>query len=488
MLFLLFALTQDAAPYVPLSHWGMPYVEHWIARGAVADPAPLTRPLARPALLGALAGADTARLTAGERRLLERLRDELSDRERGPAARLSVHAGAAAATHARRDPLRAAGPERGTVSGGAALELRVGHVAAVTHPYFDTRLRFDPDYRGKKDRAIAGRNAGAYLNASWRFGEVFFGALDRNWGPPVVEGLLLSPAPYSYEHLFLEVGTPGVRLQGLLAQLDDLPDTAGVPHHRYYVAHRLVVRPGRRFVLALWEGTLLAGPERTLEPWYANLVNLGLLAQYDQGANANNQLGFDAALRLGRVVTFASALIDDIQVDRGNVGDDEPTSYGLTVGAQGPAGPAAWTLFYTRVANLTYRTPQVTETVMRRGVGLARDFSDYDQLTARLTAVVGPGILAGPELTLLRQGEGDFRLPYPPTADYGTTPTFLAGVVERTVRAAVVARFDRRRVGARTDVALHFVTNAGHVTGVTDTRFVGSVAFEYRFTWSHPLP
>src|SRR2546425_5297438 len=38
---------QEASPYVPLQHWAMPYVEHVIAAGGVAGPAPPT-----PALRG----------------------------------------------------------------------------------------------------------------------------------------------------------------------------------------------------------------------------------------------------------------------------------------------------------------------------------------------------------------------------------------------------------------------------------------------------
>jgi hypothetical protein len=121
-------------------------------------------------------------------------------------------------------------------------------------------------------------------------------------------------------------------------------------------------------------------------------------------------------------------------------------------------------------------------------VGLARNYSDYDQVTVRASLLMAPGLLLTPEATILRQGEGDFRLPYPATADYATTPTFLAGVVERTVRLALGARGDGQRVGVRADAGVHFVDNAGHITGATDTRFVGSIALEYRFTWSRPLP
>lgn len=481
------SLVQDASPYVPITHWSTPYIEHWIARGVVVDPTPLTRPFARRDASLALAAVDTNRLSAGERRLLAVIRADVQDREQGAAARITAHAGAAA-THARREALRVNEPVIGTASGGLALELRLGPVVAATHPYFDTRLRQDPDYFGKKDRAVAGRNAEAYLAAQWRFGDIFFGIIDRNWGPSAIDGLLVSPSPYGYDHFAITLGTKSVRLEGLLAQLDDLPDTAGVTHHRYYVAHRLLVRPPGHTTIALWEGTLLAGPERTLEPWYANILNLGLLAQYDQGAAANTQLGVDVETVLGRTRLFGSLMLDDIQVDDANTGDQEPTAYGLTFGAERGFGRTAWTAYYTRVSNLAYRTHNPTETVMRRGTGLARNYSDYDQLTLRVTMIGGPGVLLGPEVTLLRQGEGDFRLPYPPVSAYPTTPTFLAGTPERTVRLALGVRADTRRVGVRADAGVHFVSNAGHVAGATDRRFVGSFGLEYRWTWSSVLP
>src|SRR6185312_2052600 len=114
----------------------------------------------------------------------------------------------------------------------------------------------------------------------------------------------------------------------------------------------------------------------------------------------------------------------------------EPPSYGVTLGAQGGVGEFGWTAFYTQVANLTYRTANPAEAVMRRGVGLARNFSDYDQLTVRASMIAGPGMLIEPEVTLLRQGQGDFRSPYPTVAQFDSTPTLFAGVVTRTLRLA----------------------------------------------------
>jgi len=248
------------------------------------------------------------------------------------------------------------------------------------------------------------------------------------------------------------------------------------------------VRLWARTTIVLWEGTLLAGVDRTLEPWYANILKLGLLAQYDEGTSANNLLGMDVAIPFGDVDAFGSILIDDIQVDDATPGDQEPASYALTLGARAPLGPAVWSAFYTRVSNLAYRTPDRAEAVMRRDVGLARNYSDYDQLTLRAEGVLGPGILLAPEATLLRQGEGDFRLPYPAVADFPTTPVFLAGTPERLVRLALTARADGRRWSIAADGGVHLIADADHVPGASESRFVGSVSVTYRLGTAGELP
>ncbi|PYO60502.1 MAG: hypothetical protein DMD70_08405, partial [Gemmatimonadetes bacterium] len=144
--------------------------------------------------------------------------------------------------------------------------------------------------------------------------------------------------------------------------------------------------------------------------------------------------------------------------------------------------------FYTQVANLTYRTPNPAEAVESRLVGLGRNFSDYDQLTLRASLLAGPGVLVQPEATLLRQGEGDFRLPYPPVAAYGTTPTLFAGVVERTVRLAVGAAWQRGAWGLSGNGGVHVIRNAGHVSGASQTKWIGALTLAYRFHVEGVLP
>src|SRR5438067_12471041 len=119
--------------------------------------------------------------------------------------------------------------------------------------------------------------------------------------------------------------------------------------------------------------------------------------------------------------------------------DLAPTvSYALTVGARGVIGAAAtgWRLYYTRVTNLTYRNEDSLQVPLYHSLVTGRNFDDYDQLTGTLALLPRAGLLLTPEITYLRQGEGDPRLPHPDVSAYPTTPVIFAGVVERTLRLA----------------------------------------------------
>ena len=501
-------LAQDASPYVPLQHWGMPYVEHFIAAGKLGDPTPLTRPLRQGDVVRALEGVDTLRLSGGERRVIRALLADLRRRsfprsgtERGPGGegpwgRVDVDVGVLGATHALRDPLefdrgvppRGGTTSRGFASGGVSLQLGFGPLALVTHPYFDTRLKFDPDWYGKKDRTVAGRTAESYVSAQWRWAELFYGRLDRNWGPSGVQGVLLSDAPYGLDHFGVTLGTSGLQLQALVTQLDTRRDSSGADIRRYMVAHRLWLRPRGRWTVALWEGAVLSGADRGIEPWYLNILNLAMLEQVNSGGNVNSFLGVDFERRAG-VTLFGQLMLDDIQVDRSTLTDRKPVSYAATLGAKGgfPLS-GAWTLVYTQVANLAYRNEDDFQVPLYHGLGTGRNFSDYDETSARLSFIGPGGVLLEPEVTLVRQGEGDPRLPHPKPAAYPTTATLFEGVVQRTLRLALGAQWKAGPLHWSANGGMHAVTNDGHVQGQSRTRFVGSVGLSWRFRGEGELP
>src|SRR5688500_18888560 len=67
------ATAQRASLFVALDDRLMPYVEHLIRAGVIADPDPLTRPLRRGAIEAALRAADTTRASATVRATIRAL-------------------------------------------------------------------------------------------------------------------------------------------------------------------------------------------------------------------------------------------------------------------------------------------------------------------------------------------------------------------------------------------------------------------------------
>src|SRR5260370_25237340 len=172
---------------------------------------------------------------------------------------------------------------------------------------------------------------------------------------------------------------------------------------------RLYVHPDGRWTFAAWEGTVWPGVGRQPEPWFLNALNLGLLVRGYQGiGDAKSFVGADIE-RHGSATIFAQFLLGDIHINRGTTAELKPISYGLTAGAKGGFGGNAWTLFYTQVANFTYREFDTLRTPLFHSLGMGRNFNDYDQATAKVGILTRPGVLFEPEITVLRQGEGDPR-------------------------------------------------------------------------------
>jgi len=500
---------QEASPYIPLDHWAMPYVEHLISAGVIADPTPLTRPLKQRDVRRALGAVDTTTVGPEVRALMRRLTAEWASTQHGPHYRVEGSLAAAAATYTVRDPLELdRGPDNtynpqaiypypgpflapvrttnrrvfGNVT--ADVELLFGPFVGVTHPTVDTRLPHDPDWYATSDNGT--RFAEAYLSGQWRLGEVFFGILDRNWGPSGIQGVLLSDNPYSMDHFALTLGTSGIQLQSVAAQLNTL-DSAGAQVNRYMVQNRLWIHPGR-WTLALSEAGVTSGAGRQLEPWYLNPASITYFrASY--GGNVNSSLGVDVERRAAATL-FGQFMLDDIQVSRNSPAELKPVSYAFTMGAKGRlwTTTATWMLFYTQVANLTYRNEDDFQVPLYYGLPTGRNFDDYDQATAKLSLLVRPTLLLEPEVTVLRQGDGDPRLRHPLIPEYPTTAVVLQGVVERVVRLAVGGSWQLGGFSVTGNGGAHFVSNLGHVSGASKTRFVGSIGITYRVRHQDALP
>jgi len=478
--------------YLPINSWATPYVEHLIRAGVLQGLDPLTRPLKRADVARAVAAADTTELAQSVTSSLRLLAWELEERPDTVRWKLEANVAVQGASDASRWTVRPAPASSGVFyQGGLTGSLEFPHVALVTSPYFDTRLIRDPEFAGKKDRFIAGDNAEAYVLASWRYFEVFFGSEPRNWGPPEAEGILLSTSPYPYDHLMLRLGPRRFRLEMIATQLDNLSISQnGLPGKRYLSLHRLVVTPSDRLSLSLSEAVLYAdtgGPSRSFEPWHLNLANLWLLTDANLPlGQAKDLLAVDASWLVGHSLRLAGQLFaNDLKVDkRTPTNPEKPEELGYTLSVTGQAlhGLASWSAFYTRMDNLDYQTEKGTQfQYSLRGVGLGRDHIDYDQYTARATALAAPRGLIGAEITYVRQGEGDFRMPFPPIQLLSDSVRFLTGIVERTLRVAAQANWTPvAGVNLSADIGRHFIWNANHVQGARGDRWVWRVRAEIR--------
>ncbi len=289
----------QSSPYLPLDDPRLPLLEHLIARGDIADPSPMMRPFRRSDAMRVLTGADTAGDPAAT--LVRRLRDDLREPDDSNRWLLAARAGAQAYSHIRRDLYHPLGPDGVRPYADFTGEASVGPFTMVSRLAAEPRLPDDPEWPGRRDLELAWRMPEAYLSAQFKYGSLFYGQMERNWGPVGVEGIGLSDYGYSETELAFEVGVDAVRLVGTARSLEDTRDSTGQRVHRYFFAHRLGVRLGDRLRLGLWETTVLAGADREFDGRYRNPLSLLLLAnQYGLGADGNVLFGFDAAYRVAR--------------------------------------------------------------------------------------------------------------------------------------------------------------------------------------------
>jgi hypothetical protein len=290
-------------------------------------------------------------------------------------------------------------------------------------------------------------------------------------------GFPLSNYGYVREGLSFELGTSSLRLSALATDLQDQIDSLGQTVHRYYFVHRLQSDLSRRLSLALWEGVVLTGADRNFETRYRNPLSLSYLATtLGLGDRGNVLLGLDVRWRaFGHTTLYAQLALDDFWYQDRERNRDR---WGFTLSAEGPLGrAAAWRGFYTQVSSLALRAFNPHENFTDTGVGIGRNFSDYDQLSLRVTLPVLDRWLISPEVTVLRQGEGRINDPYPQPDASGVldTPSLFIGVVERTYRAAVALTGGAGPLELTGEAGFHHVVNDGHVVGRSEDRFVGRI-------------
>ncbi|MEX2110684.1 MAG: hypothetical protein WD802_08780 [Gemmatimonadaceae bacterium] len=402
-------------------------------------------------------------------------------------ARGTVNLYATVQTSARRELMLASDANSIRPAGTIRVMMAGGPIAASIRPIIDTRLNTDIEFTGPRDRYLAGRTEDGYVSGQWKYGELFFGRAGRNWGPSTLHGLQLGNYAYTYDHLYGRIGTDKLHFATVVARLDDFQDAAGVRAQRYFSIHRLAVRHAA-WEFAATESYLYSGAGRGFEPSLINPFNIYSLSWRNEAQDGNLGLGLEAAFR-SRIGTLAAhAFIDDFQIDRCDPNCEEPSSYGLTLSADGLpiAGDQRWFASYARVSYLAYRTPNLHERYSAFNIGLGQGFSDFDEVRVGLDLALVPRTPLRLYLARRRQGEGDYRDPYPAPADYATTPSIFGGIVSHITRLGLTVASRLHDFELAGDVGVNRVSDDAEVRGVSANGFQGRIrlAWEPRFSVS----
>lgn len=487
----------QASAYVPLDDIAYTYIDALMARGAFKEFSTLERPFTQRTLRVAIDSARSQKHSRVVGSYLEALYKAVEKYAVRPGnsdtlatrtfrARFTGDVYLTSQTSGRRE-LMLADRENDVRPGGAIrLAMAGGPVVGFTRTLIDTRLNTDPEFAGRKDRKLAGRTEEGYLSGQWKYGELSFGRVGRNWGPPTLHGLQLGNYAYTYDHLYGLIGSDKLHWSTVIARLDNFQLPSGALDQRYFSIHRLAVRRGR-WEVAGSESYVYSGVGRGFEPSLANPFNIFGLSWRNENQAGNFGLGAEVAYRSGRFGTLAAhLLIDDLQVDRCNPNCREPSSYGFTLAAEGLPlrGDQRWFTSYTRVSNLAYRTPTPAETYEVFGIGLGRGFSDYDEVKLGADLALVRRTPLRLYIAHRRQGEGDYRATYPAPAEYATTPGIFSGVVMGVTRVGLSGASRWRDFELGGDIGVNHNTNDLHVNGASRTSFEGKLKVAIEPGWS----
>jgi hypothetical protein len=349
-------------------------------------------------------------------------------------------------------------------------------------------MRVDPEFLGRRDRALSARTEEAYIGATSKYATLQAGRIGRSWALPGQLGLMLSNGAYSYDHLYLRLGSDRVHLSSVVARLDDerLNFTTDTLAQRYFSTHRLGMQLGG-MEFGVSESVVYGGVGSGFKPSLSNPFAPAFVAQYSDGEKLNVAFGADALWR-GRdgLMIGGQLFVDDFQIDTCEL-CGEPPGIALSLVADGVTVGGGVRAFasYTRVSSLTYRAEDRFERYTSRTVGLGQRNSDFDEVKGGLD--VGPRLPVPVRayVAYRRQGAGDYREPFPAVADRNNWPSIFEGVTVKTLRAAVTSAF---RLGAATEVSLdagvNRSTNDLRQPGITRTRMEGRVRVALEPSWA----
>ena len=479
-------LAAQASPIITADDPRLPLFEHLVIRGDVVDPSPMWRPIRRRQVFESLAGATGGQLAA---RLVDEFREEPIKKE-GARWEAAGRGGVQSFTRARRELLQPAGDGGTRAYAEGGLTGRTPFAVIAARAAWEPRLSMDPDWvdtTSAEPRDDEWRILDAYVSVQGKGATVTYGMFDRSWGLPGISGLPASADGYPQDGLSFSYDRGKLQVDFSGAPLRQVQDATQPERYRYTTSHRFALRLSPGLTIALWETGIVSTESRNLVTTLASpFYPLVLAGIFGDSEDANTLLGADVSWRLGRPVLLQAQLaLDDGGSD--DAEDARPARWGGSLGLAGPlGGTLSWRARVTAASSLLYRTSRPEEFYTDGTVGLGRNYTDQVQATVAVGVPVAGAWLLSPEITWLKQGEGNLRAPFPTGAALAATPTFFIGTPTRTWRFSLGLSGQKGAIGLRGTGGLHTISNDGHVEGDGTTRFEGRIQATIGFSTGKP--
>ncbi len=326
---------------------------------------------------------------------------------------------------------------------------------ACTRYMIDENLAKDPDYQGKIWRGFAGDAAQAYLSFELPYLKVLLGRERVAWGQRSTGELILSQNALPLDMVKIQGGWGIVQGSAFVAFLSSLTvrDSVGEISHlnRYLSGHRISLNLFSKAQLGFSETIIYGGEDRQVEAYYLNPLLWYHGAQLNENRDDNTFFALDFNLRPKRdVILYGELLIDDLQIEKKQPGDQEPNELGYTGGFSvmdvfGWRGSEV-NFEYTRINNWTYNQSLKRNRYLHRNRLLGNPLGpDADDLTASVSTWWRGGLKSKITYQRTRCGEGGVDSPWNEpwlSTGWDYLVAFPRGVVERLSRVGVALEYN----------------------------------------------
>ncbi|MBD3287237.1 hypothetical protein GF337_00400 [candidate division KSB1 bacterium] len=358
----------------------------------------------------------------------------------------------------------------------------------------DSRLEDNPDYVGRTWRNMTAFTEQAYARYRYKNFDFVLGRDFLKWGTGKTGNLLISDHSRPMDLAGFSVSLKFLKFSYFTARLDHwktkkLGEASEYDAYmkRYLTTHRLDLKFSQKLFIGFTETLLYANTGEGLELQYLNpfvyyhgeLLNKG-------GSDGNGFISVDVDyFPAVNWEIFGELMIDDIQIERTEPGDLEPTEYGLILGFQrSKVFGSLLGVEYVRVSNWTYNSGREWERFLHRNEPIGYSMgNDFDRWTLFLKSWVSENIYLNYGMEYRRTGEGritdEWTSPWlERTLEQGYSEKFPTGVVEKTFRPWVNVRYHKaHNWWVEASLSYQSVQNYDHQKNKEESDFMFSLNF-----------